>query len=70
MTLVLPIHLLFYTNAHRTTIKVSVPIFSMSRNILAMPEFSSGGHHVGFQDDRHMFYFTLYLTSYCTLDGK
>ena len=45
-------------------------MFSMSRNILAMSEFTSGGCHVGFQDGRHMFNITLYLTSYCTLEGN
>ena len=45
-------------------------MFSMSRNILAMSEFTSGGCHIGFQDGRHMFYITSYLTSYCTLEGK
>ena len=53
-----------------TTIQVSIPIFSMSRNILAMSEFTSRGRHIGFQDGRQMFYITLYLTYYCTLEGK
>ena len=45
-------------------------MFSMSRNILAISEFTSGGRHIGFQDGRHMFYITLYLISYCTLEGE
>ena len=35
--------------------QVSIPMFSMSRNILAMSEFTSVGRHIGFQDGRHMF---------------
>ena len=31
-------------------------MFSMSRNILAMSELTSGGRHIIFQDGRHMFY--------------
>ena len=50
--------------------QVSIPMFSMSRNILAMSEFTSEGRHIEFQDGRHMFDITLYLTYYCTLDGK
>ena len=42
-------------------------MFSMSRNILATSEFTSGGRHIVFQDGHSMFYITLYLTSYCTL---
>ena len=49
-------------NRSRTTIQVSIPMFSMSRNILAMSEFTSGGRHIGFQDGRQMFYITWYIT--------
>ena len=45
-------------------------MFSMSRNILAMSEFTLGGRHIRFHEGRHMFYITLFLTSYCTLEGK
>ena len=38
-----------------STIQVSIPMFSMYMNILAMSEFTSEGHHIGFQDGRHMF---------------
>ncbi len=41
--------------APRTNIQVSIPMFSMYRNILAMSESTSGGRHIGFQDGRHMF---------------
>ena len=37
-------------------------MFSMSRNILAISEFTSGGRHIGFQDGRHIF--TLLCTSF------
>ena len=39
-------------------------MFSMSRNILAISEFTSDGRHIEFQDGRHMFYvFTLLCIS-------
>ena len=37
-------------------------MFSMSRNILAMSEFTSGGRHIGFQDGRHTFYTLLCIS--------
>ena len=41
--------------APRTNIKVSIHVFSISRNIVAMSEFTSGDRHIGFQDGRHRF---------------
>ena len=35
--------------------QVSIPTFSISRNIVAMSELTSEGRHIGFQDGRHMF---------------
>ena len=43
---------------------MSIPMFSMSMNILAMSELTSGVRHIGFQDGRHLFYITLNITSY------
>ena len=63
MTILLPIYSVLLT-----IIQVSIPMFSMSWNILAMSEFTSGGRHIGFQDGRQLFYITLYLTYYCTLE--
>jgi len=40
--------------APRTKIQVSIPMFSMSGNILAMSEFMSEARHIGSQDGRHI----------------
>ena len=45
-------------------------MFSMSRNILAMSEFTSGGAILDFKMATICVYTTLYLTSYYNLEGK
>ena len=36
-------------------------MFLMPRTIWAMSEFTSDGRHIGFQDDRHLFYFVAHF---------